>query len=144
MDGIFSIGVHALVYMNHKGQSVSSEALAENICTNPARIRKVMGKLKKAGIVETREGVAGGYRFLGDAGSLTLERVAAALEVKFVDVAWHSGDMDMECLVASGMAAIMDEIYQQLNLECYQNLKEITIYDIDKKIFQHKDKDEEI
>ena len=104
MDGIFSIGVHALVYLNHKQRSLTSEALAENICTNPARVRKVMAKLKKAGFVETREGAAGGYLFRGDAKELSLDQVAAALEVRFVDVAWRSGDMDMECLVASGMA----------------------------------------
>lgn len=143
MDGILSIGVHALVYLNHKGESVSSEALAENICTNPARVRKVMGKLKKAGIIETREGTAGGYRFTGDAKTLSLEKIAAALEVKFVDVAWRSGDMDMECLVASGMADIMDEIYKRLNQECYQKLKGITIADIDKKIFQKKEENHE-
>lgn len=49
MTSEFAIAVHALVYLNHKGETVSSEALAENICTNPARVRKVMAKLKKAG-----------------------------------------------------------------------------------------------
>ena len=46
MTSEFAIAVHALVYLNHKGETVSSEALAENICTNPARVRKVMAKLK--------------------------------------------------------------------------------------------------
>ena len=49
MDSIFSLAVHALVYLNHKDCTLSSEALAENICTNPARVRKVMAQLKKAG-----------------------------------------------------------------------------------------------
>lgn len=143
MDATLSIGVHALVYLNHKGESVSSEILAENICTNPARVRKVMSKLKKAGIIETKEGIAGGYRFARDAKSISLEKIASALEVRFVDLAWRSGDMDMNCLIASGMADIMDEIYQKLNNECYQKLKEITIEDIDNKIFQNKEEKHE-
>ena len=64
MTSEFAIAVHALVYLNHKGETVSSEALAENICTNPARVRKVMAKLKKAGLVATKEGVDGGYHFI--------------------------------------------------------------------------------
>ena len=47
MTSEFSVAVHALVFLNHKGTTYSSEGLAENICTNPARIRKVMAKLKK-------------------------------------------------------------------------------------------------
>ena len=48
MTSEFSIAVHALVFLNHKGTVYSSEGLAENICTNAARIRKIMVKLKKS------------------------------------------------------------------------------------------------
>ncbi|MDO4540586.1 MAG: Rrf2 family transcriptional regulator [Syntrophomonadaceae bacterium] len=135
MDSMFSVAVHALVYLNHKNCIVSSEALAENICTNPARVRKVMAVLKKAGLVTTKTGQVGGYRFDGDAQKLTLEQVASALGVRFVDCTWRSGDEDMECLVASGMADIMDSIYLQLDRQCRDSLRHITIADIDQKIF---------
>ena len=35
MDSSFNLAVHALVCLSHSGRSLSSEALAENICTNP-------------------------------------------------------------------------------------------------------------
>ena len=95
MDSTFSLAVHALVYLNHKDCTLSSEALAENICTNPARVRKVMAQLKKAGFVETKEGTAGGYRFSGNADTLSLSQVAEVLDIRFVDAAWRSGDTDM-------------------------------------------------
>ena len=56
MNSDFIVAVHALVYLNHKADIVSSEALAKNICTNAARVRKVMAPLKRAGFVTTREG----------------------------------------------------------------------------------------
>ena len=37
MDSSFNLAVHALVCLSHSGRSLSSEALAENICTNPTR-----------------------------------------------------------------------------------------------------------
>ena len=49
MNSDFIVAVHALVYLNHKADIVSSEALAKNICTNAARVRKVMAPLKRAG-----------------------------------------------------------------------------------------------
>ncbi|NCB62808.1 MAG: Rrf2 family transcriptional regulator [Clostridia bacterium] len=138
MDSMFSLAVHALVYLNHKDRILSSEALAENICTNPARVRKVMSVLKKAGFVETKEGNVGGYRSCVDAETLTLAQVADALEVRFVDSGWRSGDSDMECLVASGMADIMDSLYLQLDRQCRHSLQGITIADIDRTIFGQK------
>ena len=47
MNSDFIVAVHALVYLNHKADIVSSEALAKNICTNAARVRKVMAPLKR-------------------------------------------------------------------------------------------------
>ena len=47
MDSSFNLAVHALVCLSHSGRSLSSEALAENICTNPTRVRRVLAGLKK-------------------------------------------------------------------------------------------------
>ena len=50
------------------GQTVASGLLAENICTNPSRVRRVLAKLKKAGLVQTKEGRQdGGYGTAVDA-----------------------------------------------------------------------------
>lgn len=135
MTGEFAMAVHALVYLNHKQTTLSSEELAKNICTNPARVRKVMALLKKDNLVSTREGGAGGYAFLLDPTSVTLKRVADAVGARFVSAAWRSGDTDMECLVASGMADIMDGIYGELDDLCRVRLSNITIQDIDRIIF---------
>lgn len=106
MDSSFNLAVHALVCLSHSGCSLSSEALAENICTNPTRVRRVMAGLKKAGMVETREGLDGGYRLTADPATLTLRQLAEAVNTRFVDCAWHSGDIDRDCVICSGMAGV--------------------------------------
>lgn len=69
MNSDFCVAVHALVYLNRRGCVLSSEELARNICTNPARVRKVLARMKKDGLVETKEGSSGGgYRFAKGAG----------------------------------------------------------------------------
>lgn len=142
MTSEFSIAVHALVYLNHKAQCLSSEVLSENICTNSARVRKIMAKLKKSALIETKEGVDGGYFFHRNPSEINLKMVSEAVDFQFVAAAWRSGDEDMECLVASGMANIMDGIYHNLDQLCKERLAQITILDIDSVIFGGKNEHE--
>ncbi len=134
MTSEFGIAVHALVFLNHKAAQVSSENLAKNICTNPARVRKVMAQLKRAGLVETHEGAEGGYCFKKAAESVTLCDIAQAVHSVFVSTSWHSGDIDEPCLIASGMGPLMDEIYTELDDMCRKRLGEITIAEIENRL----------
>ena len=122
LNSDFCVAVHGLVFLKHKGCTISSEELAENICTNPARVRKVMARLKKVGLVQTKEG--------------KVYRVAEALDIRFVEASWRSGDSDMNCMIASGMADVMDEIYLNLNDMCLEKLKTITIGEIERKLIE--------
>jgi DNA-binding IscR family transcriptional regulator len=56
----FAVGVHilSLIEFNKDGVS-SSEYLAESVNTNPALIRKIIGMLKKAGLVVVHPGIPG-------------------------------------------------------------------------------------
>lgn len=135
MNSEFGIAVHALVFLNHKACTLSSGELAENICTNPARIRKVMAKLKKAGLVATREGLDGGYHFEKNPDEISLCEISQAMETAFVSSSWRSGNIDMDCLVSSGMGGILEHIYGELNTLCKEHLKHITIKDIDQQLF---------
>lgn len=135
MHSDFSIAVHALVFLNHKASVLSSDELAENICTNPARVRKALAPLKQAGILEAKEGAHGGYAMARPAAEITLAEVAEALGTQFVSASWKSGDVDMKCLVASGMSGVIDGICSDLNTLCKEHLAHTTIADIDRDIF---------
>lgn len=135
MTSEFAIAVHALVFLNHKKTIVSSENLSENVCSNPARIRKIMNKLKKNGLVETKEGIHGGYIFTKSPSDITLKCISDAINTTFVYSSWQTGNIDLDCLIASGMGNIMDKLYYDLDILCKEKLKEITIEDINRQIF---------
>ncbi|MDD2981239.1 MAG: Rrf2 family transcriptional regulator [Hespellia sp.] len=135
MTSEFSIAVHTLVFLNHKQDCQTSERIAENVCTNPARIRKILSKLKKAGFIATKEGIDGGCHFVAEPGAITLEMIACALGETPVHVSKRTGSLDMDCQIASGMGGVMDDIYEQLNQACFKKLSEMTIADIDAMIF---------
>ena len=138
MNSDFCVAVHALVYLNRRGCVLSSEELARNICTNPARVRKVLARMKKDGLVETKEGSSGGgYRFAKGAGEVSLAQVARALEVRFVSTSWHSGSQEVKCLVATGMAQVMDALMaakKKTFEESMARLEEITVEQVDRKL----------
>ena len=138
MDSSFNLALHAQVCVRHSRRSLSSEARAQNICTNPTRVRRVLAGLKKAGMVETREGLDGGYRLTADPATLSLRQVAEAVNARFVDCAWRSGDIDWDCAICSGMAGVMDALYRQLNEQCAAYLSRLTVADIEKELFEHK------
>lgn len=135
MTSEFTIAVHSLVYLNHKASTVKSNEIADNVCTNPARIRKILAKLTKAGLIETKEGKNGGYYFSKKAKDVTLDKVLTAINENTVDALWKSGDINKECLISSGMSKVIDEIYFEINNISIKFLKEISIDDINNKIF---------
>ncbi|MEA4922948.1 MAG: Rrf2 family transcriptional regulator [Eubacteriaceae bacterium] len=138
MNAEFPLAVHALVYLKHTERVTSSEELADNICTNPARVRKVMAKMCSAGLAEARRGKGSGY-MLKDQRDISLKTVLEALGEQPVWMEWHSGDMDRECLVSSGMGAVMDGVYAGLNKVCMEQLETVTIESVSKKIFHGKE-----
>lgn len=56
----FSVGIHILVLLEVNKDGVNtSEFIAGSVNTNPVVVRKIMGMLKKAGLVEVQPGIAG-------------------------------------------------------------------------------------
>ena len=131
MNGEFIVAVHALAYLaNHKDRNISSEELAEKACSNPARIRKVAGKLVKGGFIETKAGVEGGYKLIVPQEKINLLQVLDALGGDVVKVMWHLNHPDMNCFVSSGISGVMDGLAAEMNEGCRQYLAKITIQDV--------------
>lgn len=130
------IAVHSLVFLGHKQESLTSDQLAENVCTNPVRVRRVMAKCKQANLVDTKRGVSGGYFLKGSLENITLKDVYQAINVPLIQQNWQSGDSEASCLVSSGMSDVMEEIYVELNQAAVAQLSHITLKQMEAKL-QH-------
>lgn len=64
-------GLHCLLYLVDPpaGASISSKDLAEFQSVSPSLVAKLFTQLQKAGIVESAEGIRGGYRLAKPAGA---------------------------------------------------------------------------
>ena len=133
MNSAFCVAVCALLCLHRRRERLSSEELARSVCTNPAQVRKVMTGLRKAGLVEAREGSEGGYRFSGDPAAVTLDRVARAVDARFVAARWR-GSLDRPCLEASGMGGVMDGLLDELDGRCCNYLSTISLAEMDRRL----------
>ena len=140
MTAEFALAIHGLVYLYHRGKMVTSEELAQNICTNPARVRKVMAKLHKAGLINASEGKGSGYLVTDNSGSINLLQVLHALSEMPVNQKWRSGEINRPCQISSGMAEVMDGVYSGMNRCCCDYLATRTIADISMQLTSDKQK----
>lgn len=138
MKSDFIVAVHAMVYLTHMGCLVSSDELAKNICTNPARVRKIMGQLKQHGLISTKEGHVGGYCTAPGVEKTTLLQIADCLDISFVDTKWRSGTEDNDCFISSGMGSFFNQLYEEMDRACREQLKKITLEDITIKIVRSR------
>ena len=140
MNSEFTIAVHSLVYLAHKPERMaSSEAIADNVATNPARIRKVMSCLKRGGYVNTREGAGGGYRLTLDPAGVTLADIYKLMAQGSVIPSWCSGDPDMDCVVGSNMREVMDGIFCKAEKQLESYFSGITLLDVLGQIQEYED-----
>ncbi len=130
MSSEFIIAIHVLAYLRKENKQLSSEELANNVCVNPVRVRKVLSQLKKAGIVKTKVGVNGGYYAEIGSEQITLKEVYDAIHTKICQTSWRSGDINKDCMVSSGMSHVVDNLCNDLEELCQNYLSTLTIKDI--------------
>lgn len=59
MDTRFSIAIHLLILISESDTPISSSKMAASVGTNPSFVRKVLGSLKKAGLIVSHQGRTG-------------------------------------------------------------------------------------
>ncbi|AET58138.1 hypothetical protein HPL003_06875 [Paenibacillus terrae HPL-003] len=76
----FSIAVHILTLIAIMPGECTGDFIADSVNTNPVVIRRIMGMLKKASLIDVRPGI-GGASLLKEPESITLLDVYHAVEV---------------------------------------------------------------
>jgi DNA-binding IscR family transcriptional regulator len=71
--------LHVLVHMHLLGGTETSATIGLMLSTNPVVVRRIMGQLREAGLVESTGGRAGGWRLARPAAEIRLSEVHRAL-----------------------------------------------------------------
>lgn len=127
----FAVGIHilTLIDFNKEGTS-SSEFIASSVNTNPALIRKLIGMLKKAGLVEVHPGIAG-TKLAKELSEITLLDVYKAVNVvQEKELFSLHENPNPQCPVGKNIQSTIEPILAAAQIAMEKVLGTVTIEDI--------------
>lgn len=127
----FAVGIHilTLIELNKEGVT-SSEFLASSVNTNPAVIRKLMGMLKKAGLIEVHPGIAGA-KLAKELSDITLFDVYKAVNVVQEKELFSIHESPHpECPVGRNIQNTIEPLFTAAQLAMEKVLRNVTLEDV--------------
>jgi DNA-binding IscR family transcriptional regulator len=131
----FAVGIHilTLIDFNQEGTS-TSEFIASSVNTNPAVIRKLMGMLKKAGLIEVHPGIAGA-KLAKKSSDITLFDVYKAVNVVQENELFSVHDKpNPNCPVGKNIQETIEPLFTAAQLAMEKVLGSVTLEDVLKGI----------
>ncbi len=113
LDSHFNTTLHLMIALACKPEDeLNSDNLAKSMGTNPAFIRKIMSKLAKAGLIETRRGKSGGASLSKSPKEISLKEIYLAVNAKdtFSGVKNSSTNCPINCSVQSILLKLSTQI----------------------------------
>ncbi|MDQ1914488.1 Rrf2 family transcriptional regulator [Paenibacillus sp. GD4] len=123
----FSIAVHTLSLIAVSPKDCTGDYIAGSVNTNPVVIRRIMGMLKKAGLVDVRPGV-GGATLLKDPDRITLLDVYRAVNVTEENQLFRIHENpNIHCPVGRNIEHVLQEELKDAQLVMEQRLAQTTL-----------------
>ncbi len=134
-----TVAVHALAWMalaQRRGQAVlTSDQIAASVNTNPVVIRRSLGDLGRAGLVQVRHGAGAGWSLARPPEEITLLEVYDAIgqESSF---GLHHTEPNLECPVGKGIRPALGRIYGDVDQAVRQELAIVSVADVLRETLQ--------
>jgi len=124
-----SLALHTLSHMaGEPDRARTSADIAEHAGTNPVVVRRVLGKLREAGLLHSAKGHAGGWTLARPPEQISLADVYLALEESLV----ASGDDDAapSCAVEHALQRRVAGVMKEIEESLIQRLGETNIVEV--------------
>lgn len=109
----FTVATHVLGLLALlRDGPVTSEYIARSVNTNPVVIRRILGVLGKAGLVETHPGAGGGSTLAVDPASITLLEIYRLMEGGGI-FPMHSQAPSDECVCGRHIQTVLSEVFAE-------------------------------
>jgi Rrf2 family protein len=127
----FTYAVHILSFLASGQTPFSSAVIADSINTNPVTVRRLIGVLREAGLVETVAGSTGGALLKRPAADITLGHVYEALQDKHEYLfGLHPSEPNPQCPIGRNIQKILVQHFEALDGVVKRALMRVTIQDI--------------
>jgi Rrf2 family protein len=128
----FSIALHMMATLGvgceREGEMTSSE-LADSVNAAPSFVRRVLSKLSKAGLVQTRTGKTGACSLAKKAKDISLLEIYEAVEAPKA-FAIHSYPNQKTCRVSCNIKTAMEKVLNRTQKSMEQSLSKLTLAEL--------------
>lgn len=123
----FSIAIHLLLSLAYrKGEWQNSNELAKSIGGHPVAIRRLLSKLVKAGLVDSRAGREGGVRLAKDPENISVRDILVAADSADV-IKLHESPKNKDCPVSCQIAKVMTYVSGEAQKAVNHAFRDLTL-----------------
>lgn len=123
----FSIAVHILSLITVSPNECTGDYIAGSVNTNPVIVRRIMGMLKKAGLIEVRPGVGGAF-LRKEPEQITLLDIYHAVNVIEQNQLFRlHEDPNIACLVGRNIENVLQAELREAQTAMEQRLGQTTL-----------------
>lgn len=133
----FAIATHllSLISLPSECGALSSEKMAQSAGVNPVIVRSVSGMLRRAGLVQSRQGVAG-LHLSRQSGDITLLDIYRAVQPPEHLIALHEHP-NPRCLVGANIQDALGEVCQEAQQALEARLAQTTLAELCEQLQRH-------
>jgi Rrf2 family protein len=130
-----AVAVHVLTYLAWKrSEGGTSERIAASVNTNPVVVRRIVGALRKAGMVTVQPGVGGGAQLAREPREITLLDVYRAVEDDEGLFSLHPQQPRRDCSIGGNIQSVLQGVFCRAKVAMEQVLEQVTIEDVGREV----------
>jgi len=123
----FTETLHILTLLaSSPGEALTSEYIAGSVNTNPVVVRRLLGALRKVGIVTSQPGNGGGWELARNPEKLTLRDVRRAVN-EGSPFSMHNQPPNPRCPVGRNIQEVLGPVYDKAERAMEKKLSQTTI-----------------
>ena len=131
----FAVAAHILTFMAWRpDQRLTSECVAASVVTNPVVIRRTLGYLRRAGLVLSQSGPAGGWQLAKRPEEISLRQVYLAVKAE-LPMGLHHSVPCQQCPIGGSITHQLTEVFGELDDVIQERLATISIANLLTNIF---------
>ncbi|HTK11414.1 MAG TPA: Rrf2 family transcriptional regulator [Ktedonobacteraceae bacterium] len=128
----FTVALHIVTWMTQASQQfdlMTSEQIAQSVNTNPVFIRRILGLLHNANLVNVQRGTNAGWTLARPAEKISLLDIYQAIEQEPLFELHHTFPNQV-CPIGRGIQSALTHFYSDAEMALKQQLARSTIADV--------------
>lgn len=126
----YAVAIHVLVLLAFRREErVTSEYIACSVMTNPVVIRRILGDLRRAGLVESQSGSGGGWKLCKPPEQITLAETYQAMKESAL-FALHPKQPNKQCAIGRTIQQALTGIFAEAEAALEAQFARTTVADV--------------